>query len=257
MLLVEELCRSRRFVEELEFVLCLASPSYVMWLASQGFLGDSGFARFLEYLRYWRRPQYVRYITYPASLAMLDLLCDPAARGRLQRTDAESFLSSNLLHAWGKVKEVRVGPPAPDLASAEADAVPIGEPVEPAPKSPTADSSITEGIFSNAGSTGGPAKADAKAWLRKTLERRAETRARPRPRTISEEAEAVARPLLLQFTGSVEKMEHTVKKRKQTWQDPPDGFKGDLVEVSLRNRPQIDKQTAEVPCLSGAKPRTA
>ncbi|CAE7819509.1 SOH1 [Symbiodinium sp. CCMP2456] len=53
--------RSRRFAEELEFVQCLANPSYVMWLASQGFLGDTGFAHFLDYLCYWRRPQYVRY----------------------------------------------------------------------------------------------------------------------------------------------------------------------------------------------------
>jgi len=101
----------------------------------------------------------VRYITYPASLAMLDLLRDPAVRGRLQRTDAESFLSSNLLHAWGKVKEVRLGPEA-DLAGTEAVEDPIID--EPAPKSPTGDSSITAGIFSNAGATG-PDKGQAKA----------------------------------------------------------------------------------------------
>ncbi|CAE7350859.1 unnamed protein product [Symbiodinium microadriaticum] len=70
---------------------------------------------------------------------MLDLLRDPAVRGRLQRTDAESFLSSNLLHAWGKVKEVRLSPEA-DLAGIEAVEDPIID--EPAPKSPTGDSSI-------------------------------------------------------------------------------------------------------------------
>ena len=58
-------------------------------------------------------------ITYPASLAMLDLLRDPAAFRSACRTTKPSvipfapgsrtapanFLSSNLLHAWGKVKE--------------------------------------------------------------------------------------------------------------------------------------------------------
>ncbi|CAE7353717.1 URH2 [Symbiodinium sp. KB8] len=224
--------RSRRFAEELEFVQCLANPSYVMWLASQGFLGDTGFAHFLDYLCYWRRPQYVRYITYPASLAMLDLLRDPAVRGRLQRKDAESFLSSNLLHAWGKVKEVRLGPEA-DLAGTEAVEDPIID--EAAPKSPTGDSSITAGIFSNAGATG-PDKGQAKAWLKRRLQKQAEG---TRARTLSEEAESVARPLLLPVCGgSAEKLEQVVKKRKQTWQDPSDGAKGDLAEVS--RRPPLD-----------------
>ncbi|CAE7824249.1 CARNS1 [Symbiodinium sp. CCMP2456] len=95
--------RSRRFAEELEFVQCLASyvpargaPNLYsrltfrrsrMWLASQGFLRDTGFAHFLDYLS--GPTQFVRVrsagdcrqcalcataqITYPASLAMLDL----------------------------------------------------------------------------------------------------------------------------------------------------------------------------------------
>jgi len=75
------------------------------------------------------------------------------------RTAPANFLSSNLLHAWGKVKEVRLGPEA-DLAGTEAVEDPIID--EPAPKSPTGDSSITAGIFSNAGATG-PDKGQAKA----------------------------------------------------------------------------------------------
>ncbi|OLP78112.1 Inosine-uridine preferring nucleoside hydrolase [Symbiodinium microadriaticum] len=112
-----------------------------MWLASQGFLGDTGFAHFLDYL------------SSPLSSCMFVLQgivgieqsgealafgesysYDQTAkvRGRLQRKDAESFLSSNLLHAWGKVKEVRLGPEA-DLAGTEAVEDPIID--EAAPKS--------------------------------------------------------------------------------------------------------------------------
>ncbi|CAE7505735.1 unnamed protein product, partial [Symbiodinium sp. KB8] len=139
--------RSRRFAEELEFVQCLANPSYDVPGLS-GLSGDTGFAHFLDYLSGPTQFVHVlletaaiwslhadlrcRNITYPASLVMLDLLRDPAVRGRLQRTDAESFLSSNLLHAWGKVKEVRLSPEA-DLAGIEAVEDPIID--EPAPKS--------------------------------------------------------------------------------------------------------------------------
>eukprot|EP00435_Cladocopium_sp_Y103_P004278 s2572_g1.t1 len=98
--------RSRRFAEELEFVQCLANPSYVQWLATQGFFREPGFQRFLEYLTYWRRPQYVRYIVYPQCLAVLDLLLRPAVRLRLHRADVISILADQLQHAWGQQDEV-------------------------------------------------------------------------------------------------------------------------------------------------------
>ncbi|CAE7414874.1 URH2, partial [Symbiodinium microadriaticum] len=88
-----------------------------------------------------------------------------------------------------------------------------------------------------ASSTTGPTG----AWLKRRLQKQAETRAR----TISEEAESVARPLLLPVCGSAEKLEQVVKKRKQTWQDPSDGAKVDLAEVS--RRPPLDPVPSKVP----------
>eukprot|EP00960_Hanusia_phi_P050273 760121-Hanusia_phi.AAC.2 len=50
-----------RFLVELEFVQCLASPHYLDWLASQGYLRDPKFIRYLDYLQYWKQPQYSKY----------------------------------------------------------------------------------------------------------------------------------------------------------------------------------------------------
>ncbi|CBJ26252.1 conserved unknown protein [Ectocarpus siliculosus] len=63
-----------RFEMELELMNCLASPEYLHYLAQGGYLDDRAFIRFLEYLQYFKRPEYAKFITYPHSLAMLDLL---------------------------------------------------------------------------------------------------------------------------------------------------------------------------------------
>jgi mediator of RNA polymerase II transcription subunit 31 len=66
-----------RFELELEFVQCLASPAYLHYLATSGILYQSTFLDFLRYLRYWKLPQYAKYLTYPNCLYFLDLLVPP------------------------------------------------------------------------------------------------------------------------------------------------------------------------------------
>ncbi|EKX43804.1 hypothetical protein GUITHDRAFT_56682, partial [Guillardia theta CCMP2712] len=63
-----------RFLVELEFVQCLASPHYLDWLANQGYLRDPKFIRYLDYLQYWKQPQYSKFLVYPHCLRFLDLL---------------------------------------------------------------------------------------------------------------------------------------------------------------------------------------
>ena len=67
-----------RFELELEFVQCLASPAYLHYLATSGILYQSTFLDFLRYLRYWKLPQYAKYLTYPNCLYFLDLLVPPS-----------------------------------------------------------------------------------------------------------------------------------------------------------------------------------
>ena len=69
-----------RFVAELEFVQCLANPNYLHCmhlnsehfshsftratsdLAQHGYFEDERFINYLTYLRYWKQPEYARYI---------------------------------------------------------------------------------------------------------------------------------------------------------------------------------------------------
>lgn len=84
---------SARFTMELEFVLCLAVPNYLLHLAhnfphllvppdtqsTTAASSDSDaarFARYLEYLYdYWRKPEYAQFLTHPGTvLRNLELL---------------------------------------------------------------------------------------------------------------------------------------------------------------------------------------
>lgn len=84
---------SARFTMELEFVLCLAVPNYLLHLAhnfphllvppdTQSLSADAPdsdaarFARYLKYLYdYWRKPQYAQFLTHPGTvLRNLELL---------------------------------------------------------------------------------------------------------------------------------------------------------------------------------------
>ena len=66
---------------QLEFVQSLASPAYLHYLATSGILYQSSFLDFLRYLRYWKQPQYAKYIMYPHCLYFLDLLVPPDSDG--------------------------------------------------------------------------------------------------------------------------------------------------------------------------------
>ena len=53
-----------RFTSELEFIQCLASPSYIHFLAQKRYYQDPAFKHFLVYLRYWKRPEYACYLRW-------------------------------------------------------------------------------------------------------------------------------------------------------------------------------------------------
>lgn len=70
----------RRFQIELEFIQCLANPWYLnsmlhllnrfrqshllfgLDLAQQQYFKDEAFIRYLEYLQYWKQPEYAKFI---------------------------------------------------------------------------------------------------------------------------------------------------------------------------------------------------
>uniref|UniRef100_A0A6U6IBL1 Mediator of RNA polymerase II transcription subunit 31 n=1 Tax=Odontella aurita TaxID=265563 RepID=A0A6U6IBL1_9STRA len=90
-----------RFELELEFVQCLASPAYLHHLATSGLLSDSSFLSFLEYLRYWSRPEYARFITYPHCLYFLDLLTtNETFRREMANVAFRNFVHEQQFYSW-------------------------------------------------------------------------------------------------------------------------------------------------------------
>ncbi len=87
---------TKRFEAELEFVQSLASPDYLncallclcdcqgdihhrfiqqcAGLGQNKYFEDASFVKFLEYLQYWKRPEYAKFIVYPHCLFFLELL---------------------------------------------------------------------------------------------------------------------------------------------------------------------------------------
>uniref|UniRef100_A0A7S4VD82 Mediator of RNA polymerase II transcription subunit 31 n=1 Tax=Alexandrium monilatum TaxID=311494 RepID=A0A7S4VD82_9DINO len=110
--------RSRRFIEELEFVQCLANPEYVQWLATYHYFEDPAFVEFLGYLSYWRHPPHVYHVVYPQALRMLELLQNPAMRCRMHRLDARALLQSQVMWQWSHGREVTLDAGPCALASA-------------------------------------------------------------------------------------------------------------------------------------------
>lgn len=52
-----------RFECELEFLQCFANPQYLSWLAQSGMLDDRRMINYLDYLKYWQRAEYARFVT--------------------------------------------------------------------------------------------------------------------------------------------------------------------------------------------------
>ena len=66
----------KRLLAELEFVQNLANAKYLLYLAQNRFLEDEKFLVFLQYLRYWKQPEYSKLLIFPQCLAFLDQLID-------------------------------------------------------------------------------------------------------------------------------------------------------------------------------------
>ncbi|KAI9679841.1 MAG: hypothetical protein M1817_004855 [Caeruleum heppii] len=70
-----------RFELELEFVQCLANPWYLNHLATLKLFDDACFVAYLDYLQYFAKSEYTRFLTYPGpTLKALQLLQQPAFR---------------------------------------------------------------------------------------------------------------------------------------------------------------------------------
>lgn len=82
-----------RFELELEFVQSLGNPYYLNHLASQKLLTNPAFVAYLDYLQYWSRPPYLKYLTYPGpTLKNLELLQQEKFRQGIMSPDLVNLL---------------------------------------------------------------------------------------------------------------------------------------------------------------------
>ena len=99
--LEDESLPPNRFELELEFIQCLASPAYLHNLATSGLLSDPAFLSFLQYLTYWKTPEYVRFIAYPHALHFLDLiLTNERFRREIANVPFRNFVHEQQYYAW-------------------------------------------------------------------------------------------------------------------------------------------------------------
>jgi mediator of RNA polymerase II transcription subunit 31 len=67
---------NERFFIELELVQNLSNAKYLSYVVQNKYFQDPSFMVFLRYLRYFKEPEYLRHLIFPACLAFLDALID-------------------------------------------------------------------------------------------------------------------------------------------------------------------------------------
>lgn len=99
----------QRFQTELEFVQCLANPSYLTYLAQHKYFKEAEFVNYLKYLCYWKEPQYAKFIKYPQCLHLLDLLQDERFREELVNVPCSKFIEDQQMLHWSHYLRRRMG----------------------------------------------------------------------------------------------------------------------------------------------------
>ncbi|CAL4932320.1 unnamed protein product [Urochloa decumbens] len=129
-----------RFELELEFVQCLANPTYIHYLAQNRYFEDEAFIGYLKYLKYWQRPEYIKYIMYPHCLFFLELLQNANFRNAMAHPASKELAHRQQYFFWKNYRNNRLKhilprpPPEPAPAPAPA-AVPL-PPSVPTPVAP-------------------------------------------------------------------------------------------------------------------------
>ncbi len=58
-------------------------PDYIIDLVAKKYFEEEAFLSYLQYLRYWKEPEYLRLLKVPQCLDTLDMLLDPNVRKEL------------------------------------------------------------------------------------------------------------------------------------------------------------------------------
>ncbi|CAM8949335.1 unnamed protein product [Rhodiola kirilowii] len=125
----------QRFLLELEFVQCLANPTYIHYLAQNRFFEDEAFIGYLKYLQYWHRPEYVKFIMYPHCLFFLDLLQNANFRNAMMHPANKELAHRQQFYFWKNYRNNRLKhiipkpPPEPPTATTMSGSTPALPPI--------------------------------------------------------------------------------------------------------------------------------
>ncbi|OVA19810.1 Mediator complex [Macleaya cordata] len=118
----------QRFLLELEFVQCLANPTYIHYLAQNRYFEDEAFIGYLKYLQYWQRPEYIKFIMYPHCLYFLELLQNANFRNAMAHPGSKELAHRQQFFFWKNFRNNRlkhiVPRPLPEPIAAPPASVP-------------------------------------------------------------------------------------------------------------------------------------
>ncbi|CAL1404188.1 unnamed protein product [Linum trigynum] len=98
----------QRFLLELEFVQCLANPTYIHYLAQNRYFEDEAFIGYLKYLQYWQRPEYIKFIMYPHCLYFLELLQNVNFRNAMAHPGNKELAHRQQFYYWKNYRNNRL-----------------------------------------------------------------------------------------------------------------------------------------------------
>ncbi|OIV99105.1 hypothetical protein TanjilG_32364 [Lupinus angustifolius] len=98
----------QRLLLELEFIQCLANPTYIHYLAQNRYFEDEGFIEYLKYLQYWQRPEYIKFIMYPHSLYFLELLQNANFRNAMAHPNNKELAHRQQFYFWKNYRNNRL-----------------------------------------------------------------------------------------------------------------------------------------------------
>ncbi|PIA31008.1 hypothetical protein AQUCO_05300085v1 [Aquilegia coerulea] len=132
----------QRFLLELEFVQCLANPTYIHYLAQNRYFEDEAFIGYLKYLQYWQQPEYIKFIMYPHCLYFLELLQNANFRSAMAHPASKEIAHRQQFFFWKNYRNNRLKhialkplpePVATPVASAPPSTLPATSTVAAAP----------------------------------------------------------------------------------------------------------------------------
>lgn len=131
----------QRFLLELEFVQCLANPTYIHYLAQNRYFEDEAFIGYLKYLQYWQQPEYIKFIMYPHCLYFLELLQNANFRTAMAHPGNKELAHRQQFYYWKNYRNNRLKHIVPKPLP-EPVATPVATPLIQAPTSTVTASSV-------------------------------------------------------------------------------------------------------------------